>query len=114
MTYRYRRTPYSGNEFIVGIALVMAGMASFCLIKGSGNADAAKAKAGTSTQLYMLDPLMYGTPPSREWEINRHTIEIVRQARRLAREGRTEEIKRLIKQGLKVDKNLGERQTLLM
>src|SRR5690348_944676 len=114
MAPQNRRRPYSGNQFIIGTALVLAGMVSFGHFKGSGKVEAIKANAGTSTQLYMLDPLMYGTPVPREWEINHHTIEIVRQARRLAREGRTEEIKRLIKQGLKIDKDLGRCQTLLM
>lgn len=105
---------YSGNQFIFGIALVMVGIVSFGAIKGSARVGELEGKAGNQSEPYTADPYTYATTAPGVWAINKRNIEMSTRARTLAREGRTEEIKLLLKNGLKVDKDLGRAQTLLM
>ena len=61
-----------------------------------------------------MDPFTDEMPASATLDTALGRVEILRQARSAAREGRTRDVKRLIRSGLNVDENLGQRQTMLM
>jgi hypothetical protein len=114
MPRQQRRNTYSGKQFIAVVALTMVAVYAFCQVNGSMNGQTMEAKAVRSGEMYAQDPFTYGTAVSPAWEKSRVAIAASHRVREAAREGSVEEVRRMISQGISVDKDLGQRQTLLM
>jgi ankyrin repeat protein len=113
MAHRYRRTMYSGKQFILTLAAVIIGLAAFTAIRSAARTSNPEANGGQA-ELYMVDPFTYGTSSCPDWERSERLIDAVRKAEAAARKGDTGTLRKLVRRGLKVDRNLGDGQTLLM
>jgi hypothetical protein len=111
MPRNLRHASYSGKQFICGMALSLAALYALCVVSKTGIAP---SRQGANAPLYVTDPYQYGTSPFVAHAAVSRARELNHRAYLAAREGRIDQIRRLVHAGMSVDRNLGKAETPLI